>query len=115
MKNLFVYILWILFCALLFAALRGADDPALPAGRITEREAVESAAASLEALGREGVWREVHAAWSPAGELGDEARWVVLFAQRTPQGRQEALVIEVNGGSGKPIRVRRPGSGMQNG
>lgn len=102
-----VYALWILLCGALFATLEGAPDPALPQGRLTENEAVAVAGAIVRNRPQLAAHQLVHAAWSSAGELGDEARWVMLFKPPEAPRLEGALVIELSGVEGRLIRLRK--------
>ena len=103
-----LYVGWILCCVVLFAVLSGEKDPARPADRITEREAVSAAAAALRAHTGIPAWELVHAAYSPASELREDGMWVVLLAPRTAERRGEPVVAEVNGRDRAFIRARIP-------
>lgn len=101
-----VYLLWILFCGALFTALQGAPDPALPDGRLEEKQAILIAEAILRGRQELAAHQLVHAAFSPNGELGDESRWIILFSPQA--GRlQNAVVVELSGREGRLIRMRR--------
>ncbi|HEX2122232.1 MAG TPA: hypothetical protein VHL59_11365 [Thermoanaerobaculia bacterium] len=102
-----LYPAWIAFCAILFVALSGLEDPARPKGRILSIEAGRRALAIARARGYHG-YEVVHVARARAGEGGAAERWVVLL-DRVPHTRlREAVVVEVGAGDGRVIVVRRP-------
>ena len=99
-----LYAAWIVFCALLFALLRGAEDPSRREGRIPSVEAGEIA---LRQLNRPG-YEVVQVAWARAGEGAPEPRWVVLLDRDPRSGLREAVVVELRAEDGRPIRMRKP-------
>lgn len=102
-----LYPAWILVCAILFVALRGADDPSRPKGRILSLEAGRQALAIAKARGYEG-YEVVHVARGRAGEGAAEERWVVLL-DKVPHTRlEQAVVIELRAEDGTLLRVRKP-------
>lgn len=52
--------------------------------------------------------RAMHVAFSPSGELGPEARWIVLCDRSETAGLRDAMVVEVRARDGALIRIRRP-------
>ena len=100
----FIYITWILFCALLFFALRGAEDPSRRAGRILSTDAGRIA---LAKLGRPG-YKVVHVALARAGEGSPERRWVVLLDRVPHTALREAMVVELRAEDGVLLRIRKP-------
>jgi hypothetical protein len=105
-----VYPAWILVCAALYFLLRGLPDPSQPAGRLGRSEAGKRAEAYLLAHDplRFAGFEAVHAAHSPAGEVGPEARWVVLCDHPSGEKLLEAMVVEMRATDGQLIRIRRP-------
>ncbi|HKO59381.1 MAG TPA: hypothetical protein VJ276_26170 [Thermoanaerobaculia bacterium] len=96
---LFVYIGWIAICALLFAALRHADDPSRRAGRIQSNDAGRLA---LQHLGpRYRGYEAVHVA-------GEGGRWVVLCDAVPHTGLSRAVVVELRASDGQVVRARPP-------
>jgi len=99
-----LYAAWILFCAFLFVALRGAEDPSRRAGRILSAEAGRMALAELQLPG----YKVVHVAWARAGEGAPEQRWVVLLDKTPHTALHEAIVVELHAENGALIRIRKP-------
>ena len=100
------YLAWIALCAILFVALRGADDPARPKGRILSIDAGTRALTIARARGLRD-YEVVHVARARAGEGGREERWVVLL-DRIPHSRlKDAVVIELDAATGSPIKIRK--------
>lgn len=107
-----LYILWIALCAVLFVALRGAEDPSRPQGRILSLEAGTRALAIAKARGFEG-YEVVHVARARAGEGGAEHRWIVLLDQVPHTSLKRAVVVELRVEDGTLLRVRKAvGSGQ---
>ncbi|HUP45609.1 MAG TPA: hypothetical protein VM779_08870 [Thermoanaerobaculia bacterium] len=105
-----LYLLWIVFCAVLFLALRGAEDPSRRSGRILSGDAGRVALDILRQ--REGErfadYHVVHVAWARAGEGAPERRWIVL-ADRVPHSAlREAIVVELTADDGTLLRIRKP-------
>ena len=105
-----LYVGWICVCAILFVLLRGAEDPSRRRGRILSTEAGQRALASLRARDpqRFANYEVVHVAAARAGEGGEGGRWVVLVDRVPHTALREALVVELDEGSGKVLLVRRP-------
>jgi hypothetical protein len=105
-----VYPAWIALCAILFFALRGLPDPSRPGDRLGRAEAGERAIGYLLATDsqRFAGFEPVHTAHSPRGELGPEARWVVLCDRPAGERLQEAVVVEIRASDGELIRIRPP-------
>ena len=102
-----LYILWIALCAILFLALRGAEDPSRPQGRILSIEAGVRALVIARARGFEG-YEVVHVARARAGEGAAEHRWIVLL-DKVPHTRlKDAVVVELKVEDGTLLRVRKP-------
>lgn len=102
-----IYLAWIALCALLFFALRNAEDPSRPKGRILSIEAGRMAKHAARERGYRN-YEVVHVARARAGEGGREERWVVLLDQVPRTKLQEAVVIELAMEDGRVLRVRRP-------
>lgn len=103
-----VYPLWIVFCALLFLALRDVEDPSRPGDRIHNEEAGRMALAALYQADpiRYAHYTVVNVAYARPGEAGPSARWVVL-ADRAPRtGLREAVVVELDASSGEVLTIR---------
>ena len=104
-----LYPAWILICVALFFALRQLPDPARPSGRIDRDSASRLALQYLvQSNARYGSHTPEHIAFSPSGELGPEARWVVLCYRDEASGFHDAMVVEVRASDGALIRIRRP-------
>ena len=102
-----LYILWIALCAILFLALRGAEDPSRPQGRILSIEAGVRALAIARARGLED-YEVVHVARAREGEGAAEHRWIVLL-DKVPHTRlKEAIVVELRTSDGSLLGIRRP-------
>jgi len=92
-----LYPAWIVLCAILFLALRRADDPSRRPGRILSNDAAVRALAILHRPGYEAV----HVA-------GEGNRWIVLCDRVPHTALQEAVVVEVDAVDGHLLMVRRP-------
>jgi hypothetical protein len=107
-RYVWLYPAWIALCAVLFFALRGADDPSRRGDRILNNEAGKRAIAILRQ--RDPVrfrdYEPVHVAWAGRGEGGEVGRWVVLCDRRVHTGLVDAVVVEVDGKSGGLLMVR---------
>lgn len=95
-----VYVVWIVVCALLFVALRHAEDPSRRAGRIQPNDAGNRAVAILRQQGVRG-YEAVHVAF--AGN-----RWIVLCDRVPHTGLTRALVVELRAVDGGLITIRKP-------
>jgi hypothetical protein len=104
-----VYAGWLLGCALLFGALRYAEDPSRRAGRILSNEAGARAVAILRSrdAARFASFEPVHVAYASAKEEG-EARWVVLCDRVPHSALREAVVVELRAADGALVTLRRP-------
>lgn len=105
-----LYLSWIVFCAILFGVLRGAEDPSRLGGRMLSNDAGRIAVANLRARDAERFRHHhvVHIAWSRAGEGAPEERWVVLTDRVPHTGLREAVVVELSVADGQLLRIRRP-------
>jgi hypothetical protein len=102
-----LYAAWILVCAILFLALRHAEDPSRRHGRILSNDAAVRAVVVLESRGIRG-YQAVHVAYAKDGEGGRENRWVVLCDRVPHTALREALVVELRAVDGSPLTVRKP-------
>lgn len=102
-----LYIAWIAFCAFLFIALRHAEDPSRPEGRILSIEAGRLARDIAHQRGYAG-YDVVHVARARAGEGAAEERWVVLLDRVPHTSLRDAVVVELDIASGKVLRIRKP-------
>jgi hypothetical protein len=104
-----LYLGWVAFCAILFLALRGAEDPSRRQDRILSADAGRIAVGILRDRDPQRFrdYHVVHVGWARAGEGAPERRWVVL-ADRVPHtSLREAIVVEL-GANGELLRIRRP-------
>jgi len=90
-----LYPAWIALCAILFLALRHADDPSRRPGRILSNEAAVRALAILQRPGYEAV----HVA-------GEGNRWIVLCDRVPHTGLREAVVVELDAVDGHLLVIR---------
>ena len=98
-----LYPAWIAVCAVLFLALRGADDPSRPRGRVLSNDA---AAIAVRLLGQQPQYRgyeAVHAALSD-----DHKRWVVLCDAVPHTALRRAVVVELDARDGRLLTIRKP-------
>ena len=108
-KFLALYIVLIALCAILFFALRDAEDPSRRSGRILSGDAGRIALSALrERDAKYDSYEVVHVAWARAGEGAPEPRWVVLLDRVPHTGLDEALIVELRGEDGSLLRVRQP-------
>ena len=108
---LLLYMGWIVLCAILFVALRGAEDPSRRRGRILSLDAGRRALHILRARDaqRFAAYEVVHVAAARAGEGGREGRWVVLLDRVPHTGLRDAIVVELRAEDGALVTIRRPG------
>ena len=95
-----LYPAWIVFCAVLFLALSGAEDPSRPQGRILSIEAGLRALDYARDRGLHG-YEVVHVA-------RNEDRWVVLVDKMPHTRLREARVVELKVEDGTLLRIRNP-------
>ena len=96
-----LYPAWIAVCAVLFLALRGADDPSRPRGRILSNDA---AAIAVRVLPRQyRGYEAVHVALSD-----DHKRWVVLCDAVPHTALRRAVVVELDARDGTLLTIRKP-------
>jgi hypothetical protein len=105
-----IYLVWIALCAVLFLALRGAEDPSRRRGRILPSEAGRRAIAALQRQDpvRSRSYEVVHVAYAREGEGAPEKRWVVLVDAVPRTALRQAVVVELRAEDGSLLRVRRP-------
>lgn len=105
-----LYFGWIAICAVLFVALRNAEDPSRRRGRIQSLDAGRIAMETLRArdAGRFRDYHVVHVAWARGGDGAPEQRWVVLADRLPHTSLREAVVVEVAAEDGRLLRIRRP-------
>jgi hypothetical protein len=102
-----LYIGWIAVCAILFVALRHAEDPARPKGRILSIDAGSRALAIARARGLRD-YEVVHVARAGKGEGGEEERWVVLLDRGTHTRLKSAVIVELRASDGELLAIRKP-------
>lgn len=105
-----LYAGWILLCAIAFFALRNAEDPSRPGGRILQNDAGTAAVRILRQRDpqRFRTSEAVHVAWARRGEGGKENRWVVLCDAVPHTALRDAVVVELRATDGSLIRIRKP-------
>lgn len=102
-----LYVVWIGFCGALFLVLQPTDET----GRSSRLPSATAGKMALEIVRktdpvRWGSHDVVNVAYSPEGEAGPEARWVVLLDRQPRTSLKEAVVVELEPGSGALIRIR---------
>ena len=102
-----LYVSWIAICAILFFALRHAEDPSRRAGRILSNDAGLRAVALLRQRGFRG-YEAVHIAYARRGEGGSENRWVVLCDRLPRTALRDAVVVELRAADGSLLTIRKP-------
>ena len=102
-----LYAAWFLVCAILFVALRGAEDPSRRKDRILSNDAAARAVTIAAQRGYRG-YEAVHVAYAGRGEGGREARWVVLLDRVPHSGMKTAVVVELRANDGQLITIRPP-------
>lgn len=105
-----LYLGWIAICAILFFALRNAEDPSRRRGRIQSQDAGRIAMETLRARDADRFrdYHVVHIAWARRGEGAPQQRWIVLADRLPHTSLREAIVVEVAAEDGKLLRIRRP-------
>jgi hypothetical protein len=103
-------VVWIGFCAILFFALQGAEDPSRRRGRILPADAGRRALTALQQRDpvRFRSYEVVHVAYARAGEGAPEKRWVVLVDSVPRTALKDALVVELRAEDGEVLRIRKP-------
>ena len=102
-----VYVLWIAVCAILFVALRHAEDPSRRVGRIRSNDAGVRAVSILRQRGFRD-YAAVHVAYANRGEGGSENRWIVLCDRVPHTALGDALVVELRAADGSLLTIRKP-------
>jgi hypothetical protein len=100
-----LYPAWIALCVVLFLALRGADDPSRPRGRVLSDDAAMIAVRILRTQAQYRAYESVHVALSD-----DHHRWIVLCDAVPHTALQRAVVVELDATSGKLLQIRPPKS-----
>jgi len=103
-----LYLAWIVVCAVLFVAMRSANDPSRSRDRILSNDA--GVRAAIIAAQRDPRYRNydvVHVAYAGRGE-GGEARWVVLLDRVPHTAMKNAIVVELRAKDGTLLTIRPP-------
>lgn len=105
-----VYVVWIAISAAMVGGTVYLPDASRPSGRLDTEEASKRALEELHEMDpqRFGAYDVVAVAGSGRGELGPEARWVVLCDRSDRSALSEAVVVELDAGDFRLIRVRKP-------
>jgi hypothetical protein len=105
-----LYLVWIAICAVLFFALRGAEDPSRRRGRILPSDAGRRALAELQKQEPETYrsYEVVHVAYAREGEGAPEKRWIVLTDNVPRTALRDAVVVELRAEDGSLLRIRKP-------
>ncbi|MEO8217495.1 MAG: hypothetical protein ABI718_10485 [Acidobacteriota bacterium] len=105
-----LYVAWIALCSIAYVGMGSADDPTAPNGRLSADDAGVMALTALRARSpRQFENYEVnHVAFSSHGELGPEARWVVLCEEPLESSSRGRVVVELSSETGAVLRIRKP-------
>ncbi len=104
-----IYTGWIALCAILFAALSGAEDPSRRHDRILSNDAGVVAQRILQKNDHVYLGYDVvHVAYAGKNEGGTEPRWVVLLDSEPHSALHKAVVVELRASDGRLIRIRKP-------
>src|ERR1043166_4345703 len=98
-----LYPAWIALCVVLFLALRGADDPSRPRGRVLSDDAAAIAVRVLRTQAQYRGYEAVHVALSD-----DHRRWIVLCDAVPHTALRRAVVVELDSVDGKLLTLRPP-------
>jgi hypothetical protein len=96
-----LYPAWIALCAILFFALRGAEDPSRRHGRILSNDAAEIAVRALTQQPRFRGYEAVHVAY-------EANRWIVLCDAVPHTALARAVVVELDAANGRLLAIRKP-------
>jgi hypothetical protein len=105
-----LYLSWIAVCAILFFALRNAEDPSRRHGRILSNDAAVRAVQILRKTDpvKYRGYDVVHVAWASRGEGGSRNRWIVLCDREPRTALGAAVVVELDGTDGTLLTLRKP-------
>lgn len=105
-----VYVVWIAISTAVIGATIYLPDTSRDEGRVESEEAGRRALAALQKLDpqRYAGYSVAAIAGSGRGELGPEARWVVLCDRSDRSGLSHAVVVELEADTGRLIRIRKP-------
>jgi len=98
-----LYPAWIAICVVLFVALRGADDPSRPRGRVLSNDAAVIAVRALRQEPQYRGYEAVHVALND-----DHRRWIVLCDAVPHTALERAVVVELDARDGKLLVIRKP-------
>ena len=98
-----LYPAWIALCVVLFLALRRADDPSRPRGRVLSDDAAGIAMRVLRTQAQYRGYEAVHVALND-----DRRRWIVLCDAVPHTALQRAVVVELDARDGKLLVIRKP-------
>lgn len=102
-----LYVCWLLLCAILFIALRGAEDPSRRRDRIDDDIAGQIATRVLRSTSsRYAGYEVVNTALARTREVGRPMRWIVLLDRRPRTALREAVVVELDGTTGRLLQIR---------
>jgi len=103
-----LYPLWISISVLLFFGLRGAEDPSRPSGRIDQTSAGKQAISFLQASnpGKYRTYEVVHVTYAKKGDDGTSSQWLVLCDSEERSALRDAVVVELDATTGRPLRIR---------
>ena len=101
---------WLVLCAVAFVLLGDAPDPSRRDDRILSNDAGRIALSLMRHRdpARFRDYEIVHVAYSPAGEAGDRARWIVLCDRVPHTALRQAIVVELDARDGHLLAIRKP-------
>jgi hypothetical protein len=107
-----VYVLWIAVSCAIIGATIYLPDASRTNGRVESEEAERHALLALHKLDpkRYAGYEVVAVTASGRGELGEEARWVVLCDREQRSGLSSAVVVELGADDFHLMRIRKPSS-----
>ena len=90
--------------------MSAASDPTKPSGRLSADDAGALALSALRSRSPEqfSAFEVSHVAYSTHGELGPQARWVVLCEEPLADDDRGRVVVELTTDTGSVLRVREP-------
>ena len=90
--------------------MSSASDPTQPSGRLSADDAGALALSALRSRspGQFSAFEVSHVAYSTHGELGPQARWVVLCEEPLADDDRGRVVVELSTDTGSVLRVRQP-------
>jgi hypothetical protein len=99
-----LYVPWIVLCAVLFFALRGAEDPSRRHGRILSNDAARIAIGIVHRQPQFRRYAVVHV--TDPGR--DTKRWLVLCDDVPHTALARAVVVELDARDGSLLTIRKP-------